>query len=247
MKRARRLSTLLVVVGVAVIVYGTVTVLWRDPVTDVYTRWRQSHLAAALQRTFDEYRAAGARPSVAGAVAGMRRVDVAQERKAVAAAARHLRADLELGEPLGRIKAPKLDLDAVFVHGTRWGPDLSKGPGHYEGTSLPGLDETTAIAGHRTTFGAPFRHIDDLERGDEIVLELRHGTFRYRVFAHEVVANDDWSIIRKRGFDTLVLSACHPLYSASKRWIVYARLVSVEPVGGRDYALPGERGPAAAA
>jgi sortase A len=93
-----------------------------------------------------------------------------------------------------------------------------------------------AIAGHRTTFGAPFRDIDDLRRGDPITVELPYATFRYRVFEHEIVDSDDWSIIRDRGFDTLVLSACHPLYSAEQRWIVYARLVQVDPAGGTPYA-----------
>ena len=94
-----------------------------------------------------------------------------------------------------------------------------------------------AIAGHRTTFGAPFRHIDDLRRGDPITVALPYATFHYRVFAHEIVQSDDWSIIRDRGFDTLVLSACHPLYSAEKRWVVYARLVQVDPAGGTPYAV----------
>ncbi len=57
------------------------------------------------------------------------------------------------------------------------------------------------------------------------------------MFAHEIVESDDWSIIRERGFDTLVLSACHPLYSAEQRWVVYARLASVKPVRGAPYAL----------
>ena len=78
MKRARRLSTLLVVAGVAVVVYGTVTVLWRDPVTDIYARWQQTRLASELDRSFAEYRAADARAPVASAVAGPRRLDVAQ-------------------------------------------------------------------------------------------------------------------------------------------------------------------------
>jgi sortase A len=83
-----------------------------------------------------------------------------------------------------------------------------------------------AIAGHRTTFGAPFRHIDELRAGDTITLSTVYGRFSYRVFAHEIVAKDDWSIIRPRRSETLVLSACHPLYSARQRWIVYARLVA---------------------
>ena len=130
-----------------------------------------------------------------------------------------------------------MGLKTVFVHGTRWGPDLSQGPGHYPQTSLPGVGRTMAIAGHRTTFGAPFRHIDSLRRGDAITVSLPYATFHYRVFAHEIVDNEDWSIIRDRGFDTLVLSACHPLYSAKQRWVVYARLVRVDPAGGAPYAV----------
>ena len=84
---------------------------------------------------------------------------------------------------------------------------------------------------------APFRDINDLRKGDSITVELPYATFHYRVFTHEIVDNDDWSIIRDRGFDTLVLSACHPLYSAKQRWVVYSRLVRVEPAGGTPYAV----------
>ena len=81
-----------------------------------------------------------------------------------------------------------------------------------------------AIAGHRTTYLHPFRHIDHLRRGDNIYLKMTYGTFRYTVFAHRVVASNDWTILRHRAFEKLVLSACHPLYSATHRWIVFARL-----------------------
>jgi sortase A len=102
---------------------------------------------------------------------------------------------------------------------------------------VPGLDKTTAIAGHRTTFGAPFRKIDRLRQGDAIALELPYGTFRYRVLSHKVVESNDWSIVQNRGFDQLVLSACHPLYSSSHRWVVFARLAQVTPSAGRSYVL----------
>lgn len=137
-------------------------------------------------------------------------------------------ARLGQGKALGRLVIPRLGLRTVVVNGTRWGEDLSRGPGKYEQTVLPGLGGLTAIAGHRTTFGAPFRHIDDLEAGDPITLELPYGTFRYRVVGHRIVDKADWSIIRPRGYEALVLSACHPLYSAAQRWIVVARLASVE-------------------
>lgn len=130
------------------------------------------------------------------------------------------------GQPLGRIVIRRIHINQIFINGTSTS-DLTAGPGRYSNTSFPGLGKVTAIAGHRTTFGAPFRHIDELASGNLIVLEMPYGTFTYRIFAHEIVRNTDWSIIRKRGFDTLVLSACHPLYSASHRWVVFARLASV--------------------
>ena len=228
MKRSRRrFENTLAAVGVLLLAYAAVTLFWRDPLTDLYARYQQHQLAAALAPA----------PAEDGRIAAS--LSVEERRRAVAAAASRYAAGLELGQPLGRISAPRIGLRTIFVHGTRWAPDLSRGPGHYPQTSLPGLGRTTAIAGHRTTFGAPFRKIDDLERGDEITLELPYGTFRYRVFAHEIVANDDWSIIRERGFDTLVLSACHPLYGAEQRWVVYARLAAVDPVVGPPYEVDG--------
>ncbi len=218
----RRLGTVLIVVGLLVLAYAAAVLFWRDPVTDVYNRYQQNRLGSELQGVFEDFEAsAPAAPDL---------VSEEQERSAVSALARRFGRTVELGQPLGRIEIPRIGVEAVFVHGTRWGPDLSRGPGHYERTSLPGLGETVGIAGHRTTFGAPFRKIDKLERGDAIVLELPYGTFHYRIFEHEIVESDDWSVVRNRGFDTLMLSACHPLYSAAQRWIVYGRLVDVEPI-----------------
>jgi sortase A len=116
----------------------------------------------------------------------------------------------------------------VVVQGTSTG-DLERGPGHYDAasgvdTSLPGLGAVIAIAGHRTTFLHPFRHIDDLRPGDNIYLEMPYGTFRYSVYFQRVVVPTDWSILRSRPYEKLVLTACHPLYSASHRLAVFARL-----------------------
>lgn len=231
----RRLGTILIVVGLLVLAYAAAVLFWRDPITDLYTRYQQHRLESQLEQEFEAWKpAAGevpADPSLDGGAAA------AQAAVRVNASA-FLRSVHE-GQALGRIRIPRLGLAAVFVHGTRWAQDLSRGPGHYERTSLPGLGKTVGIAGHRTTFGAPFRHIDELEPGDTIVLELPYGTFRYRVFAHRIVDSGDWSVIRNRGFDAVMLSACHPLYSAKQRWIVYGRLVEVVPRGGAAYALSG--------
>jgi len=226
--------------GILVAAYAVTVLLWRDPATDLYARWKQHTLSEELDQTFANERGMFASLQIrdenaAQTSAKFERIGL--EQLAVARAANELHARLKLGKALGRLKVPRLGLNTVFVHGTRWGPDLSQGPGHYPQTSLPGVGRTMAIAGHRTTFGAPFRHIDSLSRGDPITVALPYATFHYRVFRHEIVDNGDWSIIRDRGFDTLVLSACHPLYSAEQRWVVFARLVRVDPVGGMPYAV----------
>jgi sortase A len=235
----RRLGIVLATVGVLVAAYAAVVVLWRDPATDLYSRWQQHELSEDLDEAFAEQQPIVV-PQVAAEV-GEDAPTAAElreaERLAVARAANELHRKLRLGMALGRLTVPRLDLKTVFVYGTRWRKDLSRGPGHYPQTSLPGVDRTMAIAGHRTTFGAPFRHIDSLRQGDSITVAMPYGTFHYKVFKHEIVDSDDWSIVRDRGFDTLVLSACHPLYSAAQRWIVYARLVRVDPAGGTSYAV----------
>ena len=237
----RGLAASLIVLGSLLVAYAAVVVLWRDPATGLYASWQQQQLEDALAAEFAEFQPAAVQ-SGQGAPASdglsvKQQVAAPDPAAAVARDARRLHRQLRVGQALGRITIPKLDVDAVFVHGTRWGADLSRGPGHYKETELPGQGRTAAIAAHRTTFGAWFRDIDDLRRGDLVQLRLPYGTFRYRVFAHEIVDSDDWSIIRDRRFETLVLSACHPLYSSAQRWIVYARLASVDPVRGAPYTL----------
>lgn len=243
-RRRRRLAVMLIAAGILVIAYLTAVVLWRDPATDLYARWKQHQLETSLAEAFAAESAMFAAWQDAVDIPDKGLADIPGEqerleaaRLAVADAANAVHRRLEVGQALGRIEIPRLGLRAVFVHGTRWGPDLSRGPGHYAETSLPGVGRTMAIAGHRTTFGAPFRHIDTIRAGDSITLSLPYATFHYSTFAHRIVDNEDWSIVRDRGFDTLVLSACHPLYSAEQRWTVFARLVQVEPVGGRPYAI----------
>jgi sortase A len=149
---------------------------------------------------------------------------------------RHLRKELTAAGPTRRaapiseghafavIRVPRLGLNAVVVQGTSTA-DLRKGPGHYRITGVPGSGRVVAIAGHRTTYGAWFRHIDDLRKGDPIELDYRGVAYVYEVTGHRVVAANDWRIIRYRGYEKLVLTACHPVYSASHRWATFARLV----------------------
>ena len=236
LRHRRRIGTILIVLGVVAIAYGAAVLFWRDPVTDLYTRYQQHKLAGELESDWPSYQTRRIDPSLTGLSAIQAAV-----RAQVAANARDFQRRLRDGRPMGRLVVRRMGLRVIFVHGTNWAHDLSKGPGHYVQTSVPGLGKTTAIAGHRTTFGAPFRHIDRLRKGDPIVVRLPYGTFLYRVTGHRVVKDNDWSIIRQRGFDELVLSACHPLYSASHRWVVFARLSEVTPSIGQPYVLAAGR------
>jgi sortase A len=128
------------------------------------------------------------------------------------------------GDALGRIDIPAISVKEYVVEGTDTA-NLRKGPGHYPTTPLPGEGGTVAIAGHRTTYGAPFRRIDSLHRGQVITLDLPYGRFIYRVQTTKIVDASDLSVLRAVGYERLMLSACHPLYSAAQRVIVFARLV----------------------
>jgi sortase A len=128
------------------------------------------------------------------------------------------------GDAIAHLRIPAIGVSEYVVEGTDTG-SLRKGPGHYPDTPLPGERGTAAIAGHRTTYGAPFRNIDELRRGQRIVVDMPDGRFIYRVERTRIVDDQDLSVLRPRGYRRLLLSACHPLYSASERVIVFARQV----------------------
>jgi sortase A len=146
------------------------------------------------------------------------------------------------GSAVGRIEIPRIGVDFVVVNGTGTG-ELEEGPGIYSRAAypqrtFPGLSGTTPIAGHRTTFLAPFRHIDELRRGDRIVLTMPYGRFTYTVSGERVVLPGDVAAaVDRAGYPRVVLSACTPLFSASHRILVFARLTSSTPLGAaRAYA-----------
>jgi sortase A len=180
----------------------------------VYARFEQSRLADQLE----ELEAAPLAPAEQRALDNL-----PDERRRLAFRARALGRRVDPGDPIGRIVMPSIGVNEVFVEGTGAG-DLRTGPGHYPATPLPGERGTVAIAGHRTTYGAPFRDIDDLDRGDRIELRMPYGRFVYRVERTQIVEPTETSVTDRVDHDRLVLSACHPLYSAAKRIIVFARL-----------------------
>ncbi len=132
------------------------------------------------------------------------------------------------GDAIARIDIPTIGVNEYVVEGTDVA-SLRKGPGHYPDTSLPGGPGTSAIAGHRTTYGAPFRKIDQLERGERIAIDMPDGRFVYRVERTKIVDDQDLSVLEPVGYRRLMLSACHPLYSAAQRIIVFARQVRRAP------------------
>ena len=127
------------------------------------------------------------------------------------------------GDSIARIEIPAIGVSEYVVEGTDV-DSLRKGPGHYPDTPLPGEPGTSAIAGHRTTYGAPFRHIDELKPNQRITIDMPDGRFIYRVERTKIVDDQDLSVLDRVGHQRLVLSACHPLYSAAQRIIVFARL-----------------------
>jgi sortase A len=132
------------------------------------------------------------------------------------------------GDALGKLLIPSIGVSEYVVEGTD-ADNLRKGPGHYPETPLPGQRGTSAIAGHRTTYGAPFRKLDKLDKGDRIIVELPYGTFVYRVERTQIVDDSALWVTRKVGHDRLVLTACHPLYSAEQRIVAFARLTDRRP------------------
>jgi len=130
-----------------------------------------------------------------------------------------------VGDPVGVLVIPRLGLDQVIVEGV--GADqLAAGPGHYPATPLPGQAGNAAVAGHRTTHGAPFYGLDTLRPGDPVEVATLQGHFTYRVSRSFVVAPTDTSVLAPSPRPELTLTTCNPKYSAAQRLIVVADLVT---------------------
>jgi sortase A len=220
----RAISTVLIVAGVLMIADAGITLAWQEPVSALLARIEQNKLSGQLDRI--EQR---------GPTPVQQRVlrALASQRRRIEFLAREARRTAQTGDPIGRIAIPAIGADFVVVQGTDTA-SLRKGPGHYPSTTFPGLPGTVAVAGHRTTYLAPFRHVDELKRGDRIVLTMPYGRFAYRVQRTQIVDPDALWVTRDVGYQRLVLSACHPLYSAAQRIIVFARL---EQVAARGAAI----------
>jgi sortase A len=206
----RALAAAMVLAGVLALADAALTLAWQEPVSALRARRAQPRLRAELRAL------ALAMPAPSGA----------QRRAAVAASTRALRRRTRDGAAVARLRIPRIGLDAVVVRGTR-PDDLRRAPGLLDGTALPGERGTTAIAGHRTTYGAPFRHLDRLRRGDRLTVAMPYGTVRYAVEGKRIVDPGDVGVLRTVGHSRLALIACHPLFSAARRIVVYAAEIGV--------------------
>jgi sortase A len=217
----RGISTVLIAIGVLLLVDVGVTLLWQEPVSALYARVQQARLADRLE-------AMEAAPVPTAERKVLERLPAGAPRLGFAARSMHRRA--EAGAPVGRIRAPKIGLDDVIIEGTG-SSDLRQGPGHYPDTPLPGARGTVGVAGHRTTYGAPFRRLDRLGRGDRIEVVMPYGRFTYEVERSRIVEPTALWVTRRVAHDRLVLTACHPLYSAAQRIVVFARLAASKARG----------------
>jgi sortase A len=220
MSRKRRLiSATLMLAGVLLLADVFITLVWQEPVTGLIAMVKRHD----INRRYLSY---SSMPLSNSEQVSLQRLTGAEER--IAFLARQDEQRVPDGAAIGRLTIPKIGVAYEVVQGTGTG-DLELGPGHYASTSFPGLGETVAIAGHRTTYLAPFRNINELHRGARIELQMPYGTFHYVVESQRVVTPNAWWITRNLGYERLVLSACNPLYSASQRIAVFARLASVQP------------------
>jgi sortase A len=220
------LATTLATVGVVLLAETAVTLLWQEPLSHAYTAWQQAKLSDRLDEVEASLRGL---PSPRTHGAGSAPELPFSER------AEALAENTKAEDPLGRLRIPSLDVEQVLVEGVGSG-SLTRGPGHYEDTSLPGEDGTVGIAGHRTTYSAPFRNIDKLGQGQTILLKMPYGRFAYRVTDSAVVPPDDVSVLAPAHHARLVLTSCNPVFSDAERIVVYARLTKASPKSGGEMA-----------
>src|SRR5579884_8235 len=232
-RTARILCTLAAVAGALALVWVVVVWRWQDPFTALYTHFQQEHLAHVYDRRAAAFRAVPARGDLASV-----------ERRIATEAAAYART-LRRGDPVGRLKIGRIGLNMIVVQGTDE-QSLEKGPGHYVDSGLPGEGHLIYVAGHRTTYLAPFAYINEIRVGDYVTFEVPYGTFTYRVVRHYIVADDDVAVLRDHAREILRLQACHPRFFATNRYMVDARLVAFTPRGGTSYSTAQTRLAAAA-
>ena len=223
-RRVHLLGTILAVAGVLTLGWALLVWQWQDPFTALSTTWKQHQLASQYDK-----RARSFTTTISGPT-------VKEERASIAREAKQYRLSSKRGQVIGRLRVPRMGVNMLLVNGTDH-DTLKKGPGRDGRTFMPGENRLVYIAGHRTTYLAPFSHIDRLRRGDRVTIEVPYGTFIYAVTRHRIVKSTDLSVLRSPRHELVELQACHPRFFASHRYIAYARLLRVEPRGAKPYEL----------
>jgi len=222
MKRLTRIAgTLMIVAGLGTLAWAVAVWQWQDPFTAVVNEYEQRGLEQSFERSLAPRGAAAT--AVVAADPKALRAQLAREAKA-------WRAQLERGDAVARLRIPALGVNEIIVNGTDT-DSLKRGPGRYLKSGVPGEGELVYVAGHRTTYGAPFSHIDRLKAGDRVFVELPYATYEYRITGHRIVDATEVSVLKSKGIEQLALQACHPRFFATQRWIAYAKPVRVTPAG----------------
>jgi sortase A len=232
-RRSRRLArvvaVLLIAAGALALADAVTTLVWQEPVSALYATLKQDNLRGALRSV----ERAAPTPTERRTLASL-----SDEQARITFLAAELERRSVEGGAVGRISIPRIGASFVIVKGTS-ADDLQGGPGVYSETRFPGTPGTTAIAGHRTTYLAPFRHVDLLRPGNRILVEMPYAHLTYTVVGQRVVEPTNvQAAVGNVGYTRLVLSACTPLFSAAKRILIYARLTRMTPAGAA-LQLPG--------
>jgi len=217
-RTVRAAANVALATGLLALLWALIVWQWNDPISSLYTRWEQHKLAQLLERQ-QPFTVSAAAPAAAHTGP-----DLAEIARAAAA----FRRRAHQGDPIGWISIPRIGLHVIGVNGTD-SESLRKGPGRYLGSFMPGEGRLVYIAGHRTTYLAPFARIDELGSGDRVTITTPYAMFVYSVAGHRVVAANDLSVLASGGGEELVLQACHPRFFATHRYLVFATLVAVDP------------------
>ena len=217
----RAISSVLILSGLLLVADAGVTLLWQEPVTAVIGLIKRGEVNKGLLS-----QPLSLSPQDNQALAGITNTE-----RRIAFYARLYGRRAVQGQAIGSIEFPKLHATYDVIQGTDTA-SLEAGPGHYPATAFPGVPgDTVAIAGHRTTYLAPFRYLNELRSGDMIVVKMPYALFTYRVQKQQIVTPTSLWITANKGYERLVLSACNPLYSASQRIAVFASLYQQQPLG----------------
>ncbi|WP_433500611.1 class E sortase [Sphaerimonospora sp. CA-214678] len=216
MRTLRAIGELGVAVGLVLLLFYAY-LLWG---TDSYTEGQQRALQRQLAQVFGQEPGGGSGDGSAHGKTGNQPIK-----------------KIKLGRALALLRIPRLGADYKYAVVEGVGPEeLRKGPGHYPGTALPGQIGNFVISGHRTTYAAPFKKIDELRRGDEIVVDAADARYTYRVDHKEIVEPTDLAVVdpvpghpsRRPSKAMITMTTCHPEYSARQRLIVYGVLAKRE-------------------